>query len=296
MNGTIMAILSGVTTGVGALSYRYAEKGNVLPIQLNATMGTVGIALFALLGAGEWRDFSPVACGIGLAGGITQYAAIRILRTAMKRGPLAPAWCAMALGGFVPVIIYSFLFMGEKPTIWQWLSLACALAAVAAAAANQNGQGERGNSTTFAGMAWYAALLVLLLIFTGILNVLLKAVADVPGPVAGKSLLRAQGNVLMCFVYVGMAVSSAAELTIARQWVLNRYALIGGAMLSFGALSAYAIILSIMTLPAIQVFVLGNITSILVVALGTVLIFHEKPNRPWCLVILFSLLAVLSNR
>ena len=212
MNGTFMAILSGVTTGIGALSYRYAEKGNVLPIQLNATMGTVGIVLFALLGAGEWRDFSLLACGIGLAGGVSQYAAIRILREAMKRGPLAPAWCAMALGGFVPVIIFSLLFLGEIPTLWQGLSLVCALGAIAAAAANQNGTRE-GGTTTFAGMAGYAVLLVLLLIFTGVLNVLLKAVADLPGTVAGQSLLRSQGNVLMCFVYVGMAVSSAAELT-----------------------------------------------------------------------------------
>lgn len=296
MNGTIMAILSGVTTGIGALSYRYAERGRVLPLQLNATMGAVGIVLFSLLGAGEWRDFSPVACGIGLAGGVSQYAAIRTLREAMKRGPLAPAWCAMALGGFVPVIIFSLLFLGEIPTLRQGLSLACALGAIAAAAANQNGKSERNGTSTFAGMAGYAVLLVLLLVFTGILNVLLKAVADLPGTVAGQSLLRSQGNVLMCFVYVGMAVSSAAELTVARKWVMNRHALIGGAMLCFGALSAYAIILSIMTLPAVKIFVISNITSILVVALGTASIFHEKPNRAWCLVVLFSLLAVLLNR
>ena len=291
-----MAILSGVTTGIGAMSYRYAEKGRVLPIQLNAMMGAVGMVLFAALGAGEWRDFSLLACGIGLAGGVSQYAAIRILREAMKRGPLAPAWCAMALGGFVPVIVFSLLFRGEIPSPWQWLSLACALAAIAAAAANQSGKSECGGGATFAGMAGYAVLLVLLLVFTGILNVLLKFVADLPGPVEGQSLLRSQGKILMCFVYVGMAVSSAAELMIARRWVANRYALIGGAILCFGALSAYVIILSIMTLPAVKVFVLSNVTSILVVALGTALIFHEKPNRPWCLVVLFSLLAVLSNR
>ena len=291
-----MAILSGITTGIGAMSYRYAEKGRVLPIQLNAMMGAVGMVLFAALGAGEWRDFSLLACWIGLAGGVSQYAAIRVLREAMKRGPLAPAWCAMALGGFVPVIIFSFLFRGEIPSPWQWLSLACAVGAIAAAAANQNGKGERGGGTSPVGMVWYAMLLVLLLIFTGILNVLLKAVADLPGPVAGQSLLRSQGNILMCFVYVGMAAASAAELTIVRQWVANRYALIGGAILCFGALSAYAIILSIVTLPAVKVFVLSNITSILVVALGTVALFHEKPNRQWCLVVLFSLLAVLSNR
>ena len=247
------------------------------------------------LPANTTRTLEVPLSSFGVAGGVSQYAAIWLLRCAMKRGPLAPAWCAMSLGGFVPVIIFSLLFLGEIPTLWQGLSLVCALGAIAAAAANQNGTRE-GGTTTFAGMAGYAVLLVLLLIFTGVLNVLLKAVADLPGTVAGQSLLRSQGNVLMCFVYVGMAVSSAAELTVARKWVVNRYALIGGAMLCFGALSAYAIILSIMTLPAVKIFVLSNITSILVVALGTVSIFHEKPNRAWCLVVLFSLLAVLLNR
>jgi len=288
MSGTLWAILSGVCTGVGGLSYRYAAEGRVPTIQLNAGLGICGCLLFAMLGGDQWAEFSPVACLLGLAGGVSQYAAIRLLRWTMRRGPLAPAWCAMSLGGFVPVIVCAFLFMGERPSRLQWLALLFTCAAVGAAA----GQGKVNAGTggiTRRGMAVYGAMLVLLMVLAGGVNVILKYAAAGP-------LLQAQGKILMCFVYVGMAAACGADLTLRRGWVVNRHALIGGGVCAAAALGSYLIILSIMDLPSIRIFALNSTASILTVALGTAVRFREKPDLGWYMVVVFSIAAVILNR
>ena len=297
MSGGLWAVLSGVSMGVGGLTYRYAATGRVLPIQLNAVLGVCGSILFAWLARDQWRDFSLVACCFGVAGGVSQYAAIWLLRCAMKRGPLAPAWCAMSLGGFVPVIIFSFLFMGETPSFFQGLSLLCGCGTIAAAAAGQGRRDDRpsGRDALRDG-AVYAACLVMLLLMIGMLNVLLKYATVLHRTNAAQNLLQTQGNVLMTFVYLGMAGCCIADLTLHRQWVVNRYALGGGAVCTLGALGTYLIILSVIDLPAIRIFVLNSTASILTVALGAALIFREKPTRTWYFVVAFSILAVVLNR
>ena len=294
MSGTILAILSGVSMGVGGLAYRIGDRGRVLPVQLMTTMGLCGCLLFAFLARGEWAAFSPIAALLGVVSGVTQYATIRLLKEAMRRGPLAPPWCAISLGGFVPVIVFSFLFLNERPGAWQLASVLCSCIAIAAASLGQRGGG--GRSSGVRQMALYGLLLISLLLTVGVLNILLKYALTLPGAHAGENLMQSNGRVLMFFAYAGIAISSATDVTLSRKWVFNRYAWFGSLVLTVGGLGAYLLILSILDLPAVTVFTLCNIVSILTVALGSVLIFGEKTSRSWYAMLALSLLAILLNR
>ena len=294
MSGTILAVLSGVCMGVSGLSYRLGAKGRAVPVQLMTMLGLGGCLLFAFLVREQWKNFSPLAAAMGAAGGVTQYAAIRLLREAMRRGPLAPPWCAISLGGFVPVIVFSFLFLRERPGVWQISAVLSACAAIVAASLGQSGGGSR--SSGIRNMALYGVLLFALLIVTGLLNIVLKYATILPGCRAGENLMQSNGRVLMFFAYVGIALSSGTDLLLSRTWVSNRYAWLGGILLTASGLVTYLMIVSILDLPAVTVFTLCNTVSILSVALGAAIFLGEKPDRYWYAMLGFSILAILLNR
>ncbi len=291
MSGYILAILSGVAAALGALSYRYGAKGKVPTIELQTAMSLAGIVLWSILCGSRIFEVAPVAAVMGVVAGITQYLEIRLLRDALKRGPLSPAWCAISLGNFVPVIVYSALFLNERPTLCQYFSLAAAVGAILFASRGQDSGGKERKPWS----AVYLVLLVLLFFLVSLLNIFLKYASSVPDPAGAGTLFDGQKSAIILITYIFMFLTCAADLTVSRSWVFNRYAWIGGAVLAVGGISAYFCIVLIMTLPAVLVFALSNTTSILAVALLSTLLFGEKRTRDWYLMVVLSLLAIVLN-
>ena len=289
----ILSILAGALTGGCGIGYKIGGMGNVYPIQSAAFLSVFGMIVFGLLGWNEWKDLTLFAVFGGAIFGLTQYLGIRLLRVALKLGPLSPAWCAQSLN-FIPVIIYSGIFLGEKLSFWQYFALFFTVCSILAAACNTSG-GKKTDS--FKGRLIYGGLLVAILVCISILNVGLKYAAVTIQGVSGKNLLAINGNLIMCFTYVFIGLGASIDLTLSRSWQINKYAWTGGAIVTVCALFSFVLALFVVPrAPAVVFFALSNASSILTAGLLSTFFMKEKRTFCWYLTIIFSVLAILFNR
>ena len=289
----ILSILAGALTGGCGIGYKIGGMGNVYPIQAAAFLSVFGTVIFGLLGWNEWQNLTLFTVLGGAVFGLTQYLGIRLLRVALKLGPLSPAWCAQSLN-FIPVILYSRLFLGEKLSFWQNFALFFTICAILAAACNTSG-GKKTESLK--GRLLYGGLLIAILVCISILNVGLKYAA-VTIPAGGNgTLLAINGNLIMCFTYIFIGLGSSLDLTLSHSWQINKYAWIGGGIVTVCALCSFILALIVVPrAPAVVFFALSNASSILTAGLLSTFFMKEKRTFSWYLTIIFSLLDIVFNR
>ena len=288
-----LSILAGTLTGGCGIGYKIGGMGNVYPIQAAAFLSVFGTIVFGILGWNEWKDICLFTVAGGAFFGVTQYLGIRLLRTALKLGPLSPAWCAQSLN-FIPVIIYSCTCLKENLSFWQSFALFFTICAIFAAACNTSG-GKRAESLK--GRLAYGGLLVSILVCISILNVGLKYGAVNIHPATGRTLLASNGNLIMCVTYLFLGLSSALDLTISKSWRFNKFAFYGGGIVTVCALLSFVFALIVVPrAPAVVFFALSNASSILTAGLLSTIFMKEKRTKAWYCTIIFSLLAILFNR
>lgn len=290
----LLALLGGLMFAIGGVGYKVGANGNVRTVQCAAFLSVVGMVVFGLLGWNEWRGASLFAIVVGVVVGVMQYVVVSLLRTALKLGPLSPAWCAVSLG-FIPVIIYSALACGESLTVWKYLSIAATVGAIISASQSS------GNGSTVKrsvrDKVFYCIILVLLVVTNCSLPLSLKICSQIMMPGSSIPTSQACGNVILSLVYFSMLVCGVIDLTVGKKWVFNRYAFFGGGLLAIGASSGYGLqLLLVDRAPAVIVFALGNTVSILGTALISVIILREKITSSWYFTVGFSVLAILLNR
>lgn len=289
-----LSILAGALTGGCGIGYKIGGMGKVYPIQAAAFLSVFGVIVFGILGWKEWEKLSCFALLGGAFFGVTQYLGVRLLRTALKLGPLSPAWCAQSLN-FIPVIIYSRIWLKEELSLWQYFALFFTVCAIIAAACNTSG-GKKTESVK--GRLAYGGLLVSILVCISILNVGLKYAAVTSyGESVNTALLAVNGNLIMCFTYLFLGLSSALDLTLTKSWKVNKYAWIGSSIVTICALFSFVFALIVVPrAPAVVFFALSNASSILTAGLLSTIFMKEKRTKAWYLTIVFSILAILFNR
>ncbi len=293
MQAYFLSIVAGLFSGIVGVGYRVGSKGKVFPIQTAMLLYFAGMLVFSF--KADFNYVIPLSVWIaGICGGLTQYATVRLLRSALQRGPLSPAWCAVGLS-FVPVLIYCWLFKGENLSILQMISVAATLAAIVIASV---GNAKNAESTHKLAnkkeMFIYGLLLVLILAFCGVLNIVLK-IADYE-KYNGGTLIEAFGNQIMAITYLFMFIPSVLDLSLSKTWRINRYFWLGGAFVAVGGVALYGIQIFIMDAPAVVVFALSGVTSLLLASLVSVFVFREKASWYWYATVILAVLAILTNR
>ncbi len=292
----LLSILSGIMFGIGGIAYRVGTLGNVQPNQCGVGLSVIGFVGFGLLGIQEWQYLDWRLLLIVTATGCVQYLVMVLLRYALKIGPLSPAWCAVSLG-FIPVIIYSAICCGEKLSIWQYISIAATVGAIISASCSGKSNDENKRSSSRFTKVIYCIVLLLLLLFNSTLSVTLKLCSNLTFAGSNVTYKAACGNVIMSLIYFFIMTLGAIDLTVRKQWVFNRYACYGPALLALGACSAFILQLYLVDrAPAVTVFALSSTVSILSAALLSVGLFKEKITRAWYLTLGFSILAIVLNR
>ena len=289
----ILALFSGVVFATGGVGYKVGANGNVRPIQCATFLSVVGVIGFTIMGWNEWKSLSMFALVNGVIVGFMQYVVISLLRTALKLGPLSPAWCAVSLG-FIPVIIYSALSCGETLTVYKYLSIAATIGAIVSASFSSP-EGEVVKHSV-RDKIFYGIILVLLLVTNCSLPLSLKICSRVMIPGSDIPTSEACGNPMLAIVYFMILLCGVIDLTVGKKWVFNRYAFLGGGLLAFGASFGYWLQLFLVgRAPAVIVFAMSNTVSILATALISVFVLREKITKSWYFTIGFSILAILLN-
>ena len=293
MTASFLSILSGVFSAVIGIGYRIGSKGKVYPIQAALLLDAAGIIIFSSLG--KWQYDLPASVWLcGIIAGLTQYAAIRLLREALQRGPLSPAWCAIGLS-FIPVLIYCWFFRGETPTVWQILSVCATVGAIVAASignAKAAGNGQKLENKKAALI--YGILLISILFSSSVIYIILKAASYIR--YNDMTLLGCFGNQIMTITYLFLMLPSVFDLSLSNTWQFNKYFWFGGLLVAVGGIGSFGIQLLIMNAPAVVVFALSGVTSLLAASLTSVYVFHEKRTVYWYVTVLLAVAAILCNR
>lgn len=294
MSAYFLAIVSGIFSGIIGVGYRIGSKGRVFPIQTAMLLYCAGVIFFSWRGG--WNYNMPgLVWFFGILSGLTQYATVRILREALQRGPLSPAWCAVGLS-FAPALVYCWFFEGETPTALQLISVAATLGAIIVASIGnaQNASASAHKIESGREMVIYGILLTAILLFCGIIYIILKMANFIS--MGDSTMFKLYGNQIMALTYLFMFLPSATDLSISKTWRINRYFWVGAVFLAIGGVGSYGIQLLIMDAPAVVVFALPGVTSVLFASLISVFCFHEKRTIYWYATILLAITAILTNR
>ena len=293
MTAYFLSIIGGVLAGLIGIGYRVGSKGKVFPIQTALILDLAGVVLFSCMA--KWQYDMPAAVWLcGIISGLTQYVAIRLLREALQRGPLSPAWCAVGLC-FVPVLVYCWFFRNETLTVCQILSVCATVGAIVVASIGNAKAAGGGHSLENKKDALiYGILLISILILGGVIYIVLKAANFVK--YGDGSLLDSFGNQIMAVTYFFMMLPTIMDLSLSKAWKINKYFWLGGIFVAIGGVGAFGIQLLIMNAPAVVVFALSGVTSLLFASLTSVFVFREKRTYYWYATVLLAVLAILLNR
>ena len=286
MTAYFLIILTGLVSAVSGVALRLAQDKKLLPSHLLMMTGFCGAIYFGIRGHAEWAHISWPAMIIGIAGGATQYIPVRLFKRALELGPLSPAWCTLALGEFVPVIVFSLLFLGEELTVCRGFSLAATFIAIIFA--SLGGEAQKQRRFEWRKQLVYLGYLVVIFLMAGVLGIGLKYGAN--GELAGSQ------NVVMCLVYLMLFLMPVVEITATHKWTCAADFWICGGLFTLACLVQYSLILILVSLPAILVFALSNTVSLLAAAIFSTCFFHEKRTWQWYAMLSSALTAILLNR
>ena len=102
----IIPFFAGLSYALAGIGHKITSTyGNVTTIQNAAFCSVCGVVLFGIRGTTEFATFSPDLLILVVIIGVTQYLGMIFLNTALKIGPLSPAWCAISLV-FMPAVIF----------------------------------------------------------------------------------------------------------------------------------------------------------------------------------------------
>ncbi len=294
-----LAALAGASIGLIAVAYRLGQPRGLLPLDVLAACCVLGTAVF---GAAFWTSGGHLAAmpaGLwawGLAAGLGQYAAVRLLGAALRFGPLAPAWCVVSLN-FVPTMVYSAMFLSEKLLPLQYAAIAISVLCVVVASTKpqpgEDGPKRPGHALPAGGLARqaaYLAILVGIFVLGSLLPVALRALGEQRAAL-GDSLGRQCGHFLLLQSYTVLMVCGLVDTGLSGRLRASPRALAAlGLLAGIGSVSGLALLS--LCASSTMAFPVASIAQIVVVAVISVLAFGEKPTANWYGTIVLGVLAV----
>jgi drug/metabolite transporter (DMT)-like permease len=236
---------------------------------------------------------------LGAVTAVTQYGAVRLIRVALKWGPLSPLWCALTLA-FIPVVGFSWLFLDEPLQANHLATLAAAIASVGFATAGQVSR-ESGAASPSAGtgatapLAYGLALLALMTLNSTV-GICLKLMNAWQTP-AGESFAVVYRDGYFMMLYGGLIALAGADMLLRRLRPRSlRWMLAAGVLGGAGSTAGLWFLVAAMALPAAVVFVLNSMVSLSVTALIGTFVFGERRTLTWYGTVGCALLAVLASQ
>jgi drug/metabolite transporter (DMT)-like permease len=296
LESTCLAALAGTSIGLIGVTYRLGQPRGLLPLDILAACCVLGTAVF---GAAFWTSGGHVSAmpaslwAWGVAAGLGQYAAIKLFGSALRFGPLAPAWCVVSLN-FVPTMVYAAMFLAEELLPLQYAAVAAsALCVVVASIKPEAGGTARAAWPTnpLARQSLYLAILAGIFLACSLLSISIRAVGEQKATL-GEPLSRQYGHFLLLQCYVVMMVCGLLDTTLSGRLRTAPKALAAlGLLAGIGSVCGLALLQ--LCSSSTMAFPVASIAQIVVVAVISVLAFREKPTATWYGTIALGLLAVV---
>ncbi len=289
----LLPIGAGVCFSLIAFAYRLGQDRGVLPVHIMLGMGLAGTAFFAVRTASlPWGEVPGTVFALGAVGGAGQYLVARLIRPALRMGPLSPLWCVMGLA-FLPVVAYTRLFRSQSLSGYHVAALLAAVGCVVIASGNAgDGTAAADPSRPRGSKMLYGLLLGAILLLNGVLSVAQKELgfhrlAD------GRNYAQHYGEFFLLSVYAAMGILPLADLALSRRLGKPRWgtlALVG--MAAFGSVCGLSLLNACMHLSAV-VFAVAGVVSLLVVAVVSVAAMGERPTAVWFATVALGVAAVV---
>ena len=258
-------LLAIVSSAMVSILMRISEKyvrGNMVMFCANYAVCTA----MSLIYMGGIRpltseDGTGTAVTLGAATGFLYLAGFVLLQKNVSCNGVILSGAAMKLGGVLIPIIAAVLFFQERMT-WMRLS-GTVLAAAAIVLVNT----EKGEINTGGKKQWLAALLLV----SGFADTMAN-IFDKTGPAALKNLY------LFCTFFAALLIASA--LALQKRQRITAADLLCGLLIGIpNYYSARFLLLSLGSLPAVVVYPVFNVGTIIVISTAGALFFHEKLSR-----------------
>jgi len=287
-----LAVLSGLGFGALGIAYRLGQAKGLSPAHIAFAIGVAGSAVFGSRALGTLRPAPAPLWVFGVAFGATQYLVVRLIKPALARGPLSALWCAVNLG-FIVAVLYSRLFLSERPSVAQYVGIAAAAACVVIASLGQQGDNSRDGLLLLRDRAAYGFMLTLILALNGLSPVFIKYLNAQPFG-AGQTYLSAFTDLYYLLFYGSFAVLTAADLAISGGMTIAIRGISGpGALGALGSVVGLWAWARASDLPAAVVFTVTSVVSIAVAAVVSVVAFRERASVAWYATIGLAALAVV---
>ena len=299
MISVLIALLSGFMNGVGGVGYKVAARGRISALQTAAAISVLGLAYFSFRACmqGEWAHADWRIAAMGVGSGLGQYFAMVFFAWALRRLPLSLVWCANGME-FMPVILASWLFFGERMSVWRWMGLIALLAAIVVTSFFGEEDGalkEKGKAAARRAPFYITmAVLVAMPLCFGMLDTCMKWGCRMPLSATDPTpLMDATQNVFMALVYLAMAVTCGAHVTVCRAWTMTRLGGFGCLLAAIPTVAFFGLKLVIVAdAPATVTFALTSSTSMVACALLSSAFLQEKRNACWYCTLAFCILAI----
>jgi drug/metabolite transporter (DMT)-like permease len=289
----VVSVISGLGFAVLGVSWRLGQAKGVPPTHVAVVISVIGTAFFA----GRAGGFAAPALvwALGVAAGVTQYAAIKLIKPALARGPLSPLWCAISLG-FVVTVTYARLFLGESLRPLQSLGVAAGVGCVIVASMGQQ-QSSDDSAPAAPGLvgpkAVYGAILLLILLSASGAALMIKHLSAQPYGV-GESYMAHFGDVFYGQFYAVFGLLIGLDLLLTRpRGVPLKPALAVGVLGAAGSVTGLWAWGVASVLPAAVVFTVSSLVSIVAASLASVAFFGEKRTRSWYAAIGLAVVSVV---
>ncbi len=301
-----LAVASGVSFSVMAISYRVGAPRRVTPTHILLIACAMGMAVFGSQSLSQWGQLPLRVVGLAMLAGFSQYLLLKLMQSALKHGPLSPMWCALMLG-FIPVIVYASVAFGETLELKHCLAIGTATASVLSAAfadwivhrlrggvkvsREAAPQTDRHLHRTLRESLLYGALLMAILVTNAIASIAVKELSTRVLPDAGTAPTHAAASymdefryaylfLLYLFIEIGIVIELAASKAPAAP---------SRSVIGLGVLAGCGTIAGMITLTiysaghAAALFPVAGVSSIVATSVGSVLLFGEKMSPGWLL-------------
>jgi drug/metabolite transporter (DMT)-like permease len=276
-----LALLSGVGFSCLGVSWRWGQAKGVPPTHVALVISAVGAGFFALRAGGSFSAPALVWV-LGIAAGVGQYAAIKLIKVALARGPLSPLWCAIGLG-FIVTIMYARVFLGETLRPVQSLGVAAGVACVivASLAQGQNEDESGTGSHRLADRVTYALLLLVTLVASSGAAVMIKHLGSLTYS-PSQTYMDHFGALFYLLLYAVFGLMILGESAVTRpRGIPLRWMLAVGAFGAAGSVTGMWAWGAASAAPAAVVFTVSSVVSIVGAAIVSAAFFGERASPGW---------------
>jgi drug/metabolite transporter (DMT)-like permease len=292
-----LALAAGVAFSLIAIAYRSNAALGFPPAFAALGMGVAGTLWFGF--RSFWGEHAPgpeapaLVWAVGMVCGAAQGMLVFLYRIGLRRGPLAPLWCAGNLA-FVTPAIYSLTVLGDRLNPLQAAGMGAAFLCVAVSSL---GHGEEPGSTgpqraTPVQRLLYGCVLLAMVLLTGLVGAGLRHMAVTKS--GGVPLNPLYNDCFLMGLYAALMICAIVETwrhgyPRANAGRVTRNGLIAGT----GSVVGMVLTAVVSDMPGAIGFAAISVSSVLAGALITSFGFHERRGPAWYATLALAVAAVL---